>query len=224
MTWYAHEVIAPGSQEVVRLVEGNPMLAPFAYRLHGPLEHAWPRPEVAHGFPETGLVVVRPVCDLADDDAEWYGEPVLDWGLLHGSEPWTETSSPLDPAAVAHACGVNDAFFPPESFLSFLQALATRAEATLLFYSCAMWGGDLESEYAFVLGRSPSAIVALPQDRDEDGCPRVVVIEGARQTPATRDVLSIALSALDFQIPTPFFAPHTRAFPWRSYRLGRKPA
>ena len=115
MTWYAHEVIAPGSQEVVRLVEGNPMLAPFAYRLHGPLEHAWPRPEAAHGFPETGLVVVRPVCDLADDDAEWYGEPVLDWGLLHGSETWTETSSPLDPAAVAHACGVNDAFFPPES-------------------------------------------------------------------------------------------------------------
>jgi hypothetical protein len=220
VTWYAHEVIAPGSQKVARVFASDPMLAPFSYRLHGPLEHAWHRPEVAHGFPETGLIVVRPVCGLADDVAEWYGEPVLDWGSLRA----TDTSSPLDPAAVAQACGVNNAFLPPESFLSFLQALATRAEATLLFYSCSTWGGDIESEYAFVLGRSPSAIVALPQDGDGDGCPRVVVIDGARQTPATRDVLSIALSALDFQIPTPFFAPHTRAFPWQSYRLGREPA
>lgn len=174
----------------------------------------------AHGFPETGLIVVRPVCDADADGAEWYGEPVLDWGLPRAAD----TSSPLDLADVARACGVIEALLPPESFLSFLQALATRTEATLVFYSCTMWGGDIESEYAFVLGRSPSAIVALPQDRDEDGCPRVVVIEGARQTPSTRDVLSIALSALDFQIPTPYFAPHTCAFPWRSYRLAREPA
>ncbi len=220
MTWYAHEVIAIGSQEVARVVAGDPMLAPFAYRLHGPLEHAWHRPEVAHDLPDTGLIVVRPVCEPAGDGAEWYGEPVLDWGSMRA----VDTSAPLDPVAVAQACGVNSAFFPPETFLSFLQALATRADATLLFYSCSLWGGDIESEYAFVLGRSPSAIVALPQDRDEDGSPRVVVIEGARQTPAARGVLSIALSGLDFEIPTPFFAPHTRGFPWQNYRLGREPA
>lgn len=194
------------------------MLAPFAYRLHGPLEHAWHRPEVAHGLPETGLIVVRPVCAL-DEDTEWYGEPVLDWGSLRAT-----ATSPFDPAAVAQACGVNGAFLPPQNFLSFLQTLATRVDATLLFYSCSMWGGDTESEYAFVFGRSPSAIVALPQDRDEDGCPRVMVLEGAQQTPTTHGVLSIAFSALDFQIPTPFFAPHTRGFPWQKYRLGREPA
>jgi hypothetical protein len=220
VTWYAHEVIAPGSPKVARIVAGDPMVAPFAYHLHGPVEHAWHSPDVAHGFPGTGLIVVRPVCDLVDGVAEWYGEPVLDWKSLRA----TDTSSPLDLTAVAQAGGVNDALLPPESFLSFLQALASRADATLLFYSCSMWGGDIEAEYAFVIGRSPSAIVALPQDRDEDGCPRVVVIEGGRQTPATRDVLSIALSNLDFHIPTPFFAPHTRTFPWQRYRLGRDPA
>lgn len=215
MTWYAHEVIAPGWQKVARVIAGDPMLAPFAYRLHGPLEYPWHRPNVVHGFPESGLIVVRPVCN--PDEADWYGEAVLDWRSLSA----TGTSSPLDPADVAEACGVNRADLPPKTFLSFLQALAARADAPLLFYGCSMWGGDIESEHAFVLGRSPSAIVALPLDRDEGGRPRVAVLKPGSKTVTTRDVLSLALSALDFQIPTQFFAPHTREFPWHSYRLGR---
>jgi len=40
----------------------------------------------------------------------------------------------------------------------------------------------------------------------------------------TGDVLVSTLGHLSLDLPTPFFAPHTRSFPWAKYKLGGVPA
>src|SRR3954464_9041072 len=86
MTWYAKEILASGSDAVIQAIRGDILLAPFAYHLAEPLDYAWHTPEVVHGLPPGGLVVVRPICDATPDEspAGWYGEPFLDWRCVSG--------------------------------------------------------------------------------------------------------------------------------------------
>src|SRR5690349_5352980 len=88
MTWFADEVIAPANERVLRAVEHDPVLAPFAYVLTNPFEHRWPRPDTIHDFGTDGLVVIRPVCDPNADDfkTDWYGETLLDWRTILPAE------------------------------------------------------------------------------------------------------------------------------------------
>src|SRR5947208_12379304 len=86
MTWYADEVIALATPEAVRAIRSDTLLAPFSYHLTNPLEYAWHTPEVVHGLPEEGLLVIRPVCDATPDEGpvDWYDEPFLDWLSFSG--------------------------------------------------------------------------------------------------------------------------------------------
>jgi len=228
MTWHADEILTLGNPAVLRAVADDPLLAPFAYHLTEPLDHEWHVPDVVHGLPDTGLVVVRPVCAAtADGDTpdsflgepveyDWYEEPVLDWLRFSG-----ETDSELLAlrARVAEA-RLDPENVPPAAFLSHLRQLARKTEAPFLFYSCSMWGGDVETEYAFVLDRvRPLALVTLPPETPL-GRPLLMILEAS--TPARiepGDTLMLALRHLSLDLPTSFFAPHTRSFPWSKYRL-----
>src|SRR5262245_39748944 len=162
MTWHADEVIAPVSAEVIRAVGSDSLLAEFAYHLTDPLEHDWHTPGAIHRLPAGGLLVVRPVCD--ESSADWYGEPVLDWRAF----PARATPPPLvDRARVAESCGVEPDAVVAEPPLSYLKALAVKTGRPFVFYSCSMWGGDIDIEYAWVLG--PSEVVFAIAEPDVPG-------------------------------------------------------
>lgn len=121
MTWYADEILTVGTPAAIRAIADDGLLAPFAYHLREPLDHDWPVPEVVHGLPERGVVVVRPVCATTPGDSpvDWYGEPVLDWQRFSG-----ETDSELL-ALRARAAEARHGLetVPPAAFLAHLRHL-----------------------------------------------------------------------------------------------------
>lgn len=219
MTWYADQVMATASSGVIRAVRADPVLRPFAYHLTNPLDHEWHSAEVVHRLPENGLVVLRPVCDATPDEypADWYGEPVLDW---HSFVDRTDAVPMIDRARVAESCSVASEAVPPIGFLSYLKRLALETQSTFVFYSCSMWGGDVECEYAWLFGDTERALVSLRPEIP--GAPRpLAILEPLKPTRVvTGDVLVSTLGHLSLDLPTPFFAPHTRSFAWSKYKLG----
>ena len=223
MTWYADEVIAPATPEVIRSVKTDPLLADFAYHLLDPFEHTWHTPEIIHGLPAGGLLVVRPVCDASPDEspADWYGEPVLDW---HSFPSGCNPPPLVDRGRVVESAALHPDVVPPEGLLSYLNALAIKTGCPFVFYSCFMWGGDPEREYAWVLGNSEVVFASVESESPEE--PRAVaILEPFKSAQlVTGDTLAFALARIGLELPTPYFAPHTREFPWEKYRLTRAPA
>lgn len=212
MTWRADEILARATPPVLRAIEGDDLLAPFAYLLENPSEERGLR--YVDGLPPEGLVVVRPVGDPNDQGAaDWYSQPMLDWALVPGPP---DTLFEADRARVAEATDGAVESFPPAALLSYLGRLARRTRSPLVVYSCVMWGGAVESEQAWIVGTSQLAIV----NRAPDEPGQVVIVE--RTAPiriVEGDVLSRALAHLGAVLPTPHFLPHTRSFPWKQYRL-----
>lgn len=218
MTWFAHEVIAQATPEVLLTVRSNRQVSLFSYHIAHLLEHEWHTPEVVHGLPEGGLVVIRPVCDITPDEspADWYNEPLLDWCTF------PERVSPtleIDRGRVAEDCGLNIDCLPPPAFLAQLKEFAARTQSTFLFYSCFMWGGDIEIEYAWVFGATENVLVSLPSDSPGEYRPLAKLNRSNSVRSETGDVLVCALKHLSLELPTPYFAPHTRSFPWAKYKL-----
>jgi len=223
MTWYADQVMATASPGAIRAFRADPVLRPFAYHLTNPLDHAWHSAEVIHRLPEHGLLVLRPVCDATpgESPADWYGEPVLDW---HSFVHRADAVPMIDRIRVAESCSLAPEAVPPNSFLSHLKRLALETRSTFAFYSCSMWGGDVECEYAWVFGDSERALIGLQPEMP--GAARLLaILEPLEPTRVvTGDVLVSTLGHLSLDLPTPYFAPHTRSFPWAKSKLGDKPA
>jgi hypothetical protein len=223
MTWYANEILASGSDAVIRAIGRDSLLAPFAYHVAEPLDHAWHTSEVVHGLPTGGLVVVRPVCDATPDEspADWYGEPVLDWRCVSGPAD-SRISALLARLAEATSRSIDN--LAPIGLLSRLKSLAKETASPFVFYDCSMWGGDIECEYAFVFGSSELALVSLESAVPAGRRPVGIIEPSQPMRVEAGDTLVLALRHLSFDLPTPFFMPHTRSFPWTRYRLVAEPA
>jgi hypothetical protein len=213
MTWRADEIMIPASSLALQTVREDALLAPFAYVLKNPagernLQHIDP-------LPPEGLLVLRPVCDASDDAAvDWYHEPLLDWASFPGP---ADHPFEADRARVAEATDSAIEALPPTNMLSYLWRIAQRTQVSLLVYSCFMWGGNVESEQAWIVGASNLAIVNRVQG---DSPNQVVIVQRAAPVRiAEGDVLSLALEHLGIVLPTPHFLPHTRTFPWQDYRF-----
>jgi hypothetical protein len=210
VTWFADEVIAPANRRVLRAVEADPLLAPFAYHLTAP--------GVFENCPEEGLVVIRPVCDSSPDDfpAAWYNEPVLD------RQSFQQCDCPpllIGIDRVAEICSCEPTDLPPVSLLAYLKAFAARTQSTIIFYSCFMWGGDIETERVWVFDDSEVVLVSVSQE----GTPsqrRTAILEPegiVHHDPG--GPLVLALQSIKVFLKSPHFTPHTRSFPWQNYKL-----
>lgn len=217
MTWRADEVMIRASRAAVQAVRADALLSPFAHLLPNVLRNpsgaTGPRP--VDYLPPEGLLVLRPIGNVTHDDTlSWYQEPVLDWGAFPGPG---DARFEADRLRVAEATDMAAESLPPTTMLAYLSDLARRTQSALLVYSCSMWGGDVESEQAWVIGKSNLALVNRAQGDSPgqiltmDGTGPIRVVEG--------DVLSMALEHLGVKLPTPYFLPHTRAFSWREFRL-----
>lgn len=128
---------------------------------------------------------------------------MLDW---HSLTPATDAASLLN-ADVEHQLAeyLDGGSAPPTSFRQALAELAATIKQPVLYYACAMWGGDIDHEYC--LTYEPNEVFTAT----EPGLPP--------ERPGVKDSLRIGLSKLGLQLPTGYFALHTRSFPWQAQRL-----
>jgi hypothetical protein len=204
MTWYANEIVLRASPRAVDVISASAQLAPFSYLIGSLAGHEWHRPEIQHGLPPEGLLVVRPVCGGSSHGVSWYGTPALDWAELlpHDANADSmldkEVSQKLSPY-------LDDDSLPPQSFREALTSLALSVDETVIYYDCGMWGGDVDYEYCLAYEPAESLFVTnldLPPD-----------------SPGAEGSLRAGLMRLGLSLPTPYFAPHVRSFPWETYKL-----
>mgnify|MGYP003575252130 CR=1 FL=1 len=72
MTWYADEILLRASPTALECV-GRSGLAPFAYHLKSLHDHHWHSPDIKHGLPEGGLLVIRAGRDRDAGGDLWQG-------------------------------------------------------------------------------------------------------------------------------------------------------
>lgn len=211
MTWYAHSLFMPATERAVDLLGNIPSLRTHLYVVRDLGEFPWHTPVVTHDLGPNGLAIVRPIGPTNEDGSDeygWFDEPVLPW---HSLLPIAPDASPV----IAH---VEDGFAPPPTLLQFLGELAERALEPVVYYSCCTWGGDIEFEASWAFTpRQITYVTRVPPD-DPPGV-RTITPEG-RCTVTPGDALRKGLSHLGLELPSWFFALHTRSFPWERYRVG----
>lgn len=213
MTWYATEILARCNPALLEAVRSNPILAAHSYLIHEPVDYSINGSEGTFTPPDGGLLVIRPVCDPETHCAEWHDSPVLSWHTLAGSAD-IEAIRPQALGAHIDSELVNE--LPPPTFFAYLKKLSNETNARLAFFYCFMWGGDTEVEYLWLFGETEEAAIVL-----RPGVKSKVAQVGVGGDILLReaDLLSEALSYLGAPIPSPFWVPHTRGFPWEHYRL-----
>ena len=214
MTWYESEILIKATPPALEAVRSHGLLKNHAYYVENVADHVWHTPKVVHGLPEEGLLVIRPLAAPGDHAAEWFDQPIL---------PWTELPAirnprwKLTPEVVRGLIPESeDTDFPPQKVLELLYELRTKAESPIVYYSCFMWGGDVELESAWILGSTERVLRTIPH-REE-----LAFQEFRSPTEHQKvngDLLQSALLHLGLEIPTPYFALHTRGFDWDKQRL-----
>lgn len=88
---------------------------------------------------------------------------------------------------------------PPAPLRQALAGMAATLDQAVIYYACRMWGGDIDYEYC--LSYSPSEALLVTK-------------------PGGEDSLRLGLEKVGLQLPTRYFALHTREFPWDTHKLG----
>jgi hypothetical protein len=201
MTWYADEIIMLASDAAIAEVQRQLLLREHAFHVRTLDGHDWHRPDIAHGLPNGGLIFIQPVCDTSSHGASWHDLPILDWASL---QPNDDFDGSLDAAATGKLSDyLGDASQPPMALRLFLTQLAKKLSQPVMYYACGMWGGDIDYEYCLVY--SPNEVLFCTHLEDDQL--------------AKVDALCKGLSEIGLQLPTSYFAPHTRGFEWDRHRL-----
>jgi hypothetical protein len=197
MTWYAHEIICQPTPEILAELRAHPVLSKGIYWVRDLDDFQWFRPEVRHGLPEDGLVIVRPVSSPQGFEGCYDDKvPILSW---HLDSIVTDEKSEAE----------DQVFNPPDTLKHFLRNLSRKTSSVTAFYQCVMWAGIVDWETSWVYtpeefiyahpANAPDAIFAIPE---HDHQPLIAL-----------------LRHFGLYLPTTYFALHTRSFPWARYKV-----
>jgi hypothetical protein len=222
VTWYANRIYLHATPSALARLEAEPALVGHIFLLDGPLLASWQPLAEPVAPPAGGLVVVKEVGEAEEPSvwgAEDYspGRPWHPWHTQNEFVPWDHfhgaASLDIDPPGLRDLIQTEP---PPAPFLRFLKDIHIVSGVPVTYYATAMWGGDIESEYAWVFD-DREVVYAYRSDEEI-----VEVVEVDRQGRRSRqgDVLQLALAHLGLQLPTGYFAPHTRGFDWTPFRHG----
>jgi len=203
MTWYADEILLRATPKSLGAIAAEPALAAHAYHVTSLEGFPWFNPKWFHALPAEGLLVLRPVCGVKSHGAEWHGTRILEWNSLSLESSVQFEPDPLVTAQLAEY--LDEDSLPPLRLRRAVAAISAQVEEPVFYYACGMWGGDIDYEYALMYGLAESLCVAksgLPPDRD-----------------GVEDALRVGLRHVGVELPSSFFALHTRDFPWSSYKL-----
>jgi hypothetical protein len=214
MSWFANNLYAKRTQALEDALRTE--FPGSVYRIDNLKSYSWWRPEIIHGVPDGGLLSVRPFSN-GDTDCylhKWYDESFLNWNKYAN---FGEAEPPL--RIPPEVLGIDDDTLPPPGFLRYLRHLSKANDTPLLYYQCFMWGGSVETEFAFVYFGDDEYLYSLAGIEEEN---EHLEIRHNSSEPQKEDgdVLVHALRHIGLELPTPYFAPHTSPFDWGSYRVG----
>ena len=206
MTWFAHNLYMPATDNALKVLRGKPSLLPYLFLVRDLEGYPWYSPEALHDLGPVGLAVVRPIGPTQGYPFDWHQEKVLPWDSLHPTTP--------NPRL---ATFVEGEVSPPTSLLQFLKELSNEAGVPVLYHSASSWGGSLEFEASWVftpvqhtyITHSASYRKQKVRYINEDGFE--VLVKG--------DALRKGLEHLDIRLPTKYFALHTGELLWDRYRF-----
>jgi len=216
MTWYAYHLFAESSPALLEQLLANPVLSKGVYWVRNLADYPWHDPKVKHELPPNGLFVVRPIGNPSSHYAESYKDHIISWFDIYGQET---TELNISPNLLQQDNPDYDlTAYPPQAFLRYVKQLSNDNKSTLAFYYCEMWGGDTDLEFAWVFKSGEEIAYSGVEFR---GFPNSIkeYRQNGKNIERKGYVLADTLSHFSIDLPTPFFALHTRAFPWVSFKV-----
>ncbi|MCB9457575.1 MAG: hypothetical protein H6671_16435 [Anaerolineaceae bacterium] len=233
MVWYASQIFAEPTPEVRSIFAAHPTLSRGLYLLDHLEGHRWPegvfaKVEFPHGLPPNGLLVVREVCAPDSIEAEYHGPDALMWDTIIGlSEAKVLRLShiPLASNGVVYYDNPRAGIHPPTSFLKYLKDVSTKTDTVISFYHYFS-AAEMTTiqELAWVFDEQDSVYVQ-----------HVPIAYKITQFTATKTselprreeladkygytVLQRVLRHFGLDLPSRYFAPHTRHFEWEKYKV-----
>lgn len=216
MTWYAYHLFAESSPSLLEEFLANPVISKGMYWVRDLTNYPWHDSRVKHELPPNGLLVVRPICDPSSHYAESYKHHIISWFAMQGNDAIELMISPNllqrdNPDYDLEA-------YPPQTFLKYLKQRSLQHKCTLAFYHCSMWGGSTDIEFAWVFNIGNEVAYSGVDFRANPNVIREYRQSGEK-IERKGDVLMDTLSHFSINLPTPFFALHTRGFPWESAKV-----
>jgi hypothetical protein len=208
MTWYADEIILRASTTALEVVGASSHWAPFAYHIQSLDEHEWGHQEQRHGLPEGGLLVIRPVCGHLSHRVKWYEAAILDWATLPFEPRAAELLDTTMTQRLSKYLEEEAEVMPPLQLRKAVASLAAHLNQPVLYYGCSMWGGDICYEYSLVYEPAESVTFTRPHFQSDTDTENYV-----------EDSLCAGLRKIGLSLPTVYFAPHTRCYPWQMHKL-----
>ncbi len=216
MTWFANSIYAIPTKDILQILADDPVLSERIYWVRDLSDHKWPDPKRQHDMLSSGLLVVRPVGDPDGHYAFWYQseQSVGSWSTL------TETADMDLEILPSQVHQDNQDFnltnYPPVPFLKWLKRLGNVTKTIIAYYHCTMWGGDVEIEYSWVFMPNEIAYSFVSYDGNT---PRLIEYHPNKPRETRMgDVLVETMKHFGLNLPTPYFALHTRSFPWHQYK------
>lgn len=233
MVWYASQIFAQPKPEVRSIFAANLVLSKGMYLLNHLEGHRWPEGVFAkfdrpHGLPTEGLLVVREVCAANSIEADYHGSEALMWDSLTGpSEAPVLRLSSFPYASNGNIYYDNPRFgiHPPLPLLKFLKAISTQTGAVISFYH--HYSGAEKTtiqELAWVFDQQDCVYVQhIPEFYQITRFTATEAVELPRSE-AFADkhgytVLQRVLNHFGLELPSGYFAPHTREFGWAKYKV-----
>lgn len=210
MSWFVDEILLPATARARESIAADPLLAPFAYWVRDLRGHAWSLDEHRHDLPKDGVIAIHPVRDTrADEDepADPDALPSLDWSRLQPAQARCPEPDRIGQRLSAYLleCTGELASLPPPPMRAYLRELALRVETPVLYHSAFFWGGSAEYEYSLCYREHEALFLTRPPAEPGDEVVRHALHDG--------------LGGIGVHLPSPYFALHTRSFPWARHRL-----
>ncbi|CAG0930134.1 hypothetical protein TFLX_01611 [Thermoflexales bacterium] len=212
MTWYADHIFAQPTPSVLSAFCTAGSLSNSLYLVDDLNGHSWPRLDLRHNLPSQGLLVVCEVCNPNTHAAGWYGARAIHW---------TDSVSQLDVNVIrpedtlSHAdYKISLEAYPSLGLLRFLKFVSLSTHSNVSFYHASMWGGDLEEEFAWIFGDEDKVLVSQAEDYENVVEYQYLNHELISRMEFQSNVLTFTLRQHGVELPSYYFAPHTRGFAW----------
>lgn len=212
MTWSGNYVYAPWSASLREALIRHWRV----FHIADLEDHPWVD-GTRHGLPPGGLLAAEPIAAPKGRHRKvWYGDDECPWRT--DATDIKEQRPLLIQPGLDWVPECEEYLLPAEDFLIYLRGLSEVHGVPLMVYDCAMWGGEVETEFAVVYSGRDEWVYAFTGYEQQR--PQLVI--WYNDHPLQRgpgDVIRRALTHLGIDCPTNYFAPHTRSFNWSRYRF-----
>lgn len=219
MTWYAHRIYASPCEPIQKTLASIPGVDGHLFAVKDLDLVNWHSEEVKHTLPEDGLLVAKELSSLLDEHAgEWFGDEKLGFEQLPSISP---SGVRLTRESLVESQGRSEVQIvnPPSGLLAYLKKLAKENSATVSLYCGATWGGTVEYEFAWVFDDAEAYYACESEATEvENGTYWYCTGDGDSGT-GEGTVLQEMMRLHGVNLPTYFFAPHTRTFRWERYQV-----